>query len=195
MSFLKNDTICAIATASGTAAVSMIRMSGKDSHKIALSRFIRKKELNLDNIVANRMYYGEITDLDGKIIDECIALYMKGPKSYTGEDVVEIDCHGGVVVLKKVLETIIDAGARPAEPGEFTKRAFLNGRIDLSQAEAVMDLIYSKNEFAMESSLKQLSISLSLNSFIIKSLYLSKYFIILSLIFKQYSSIFYQTLK
>ena len=154
------DTIAAISTAMSDGGIGIIRISGPDAVKIGNKVF---KPVNqnktLDKIPTYTAAYGKIHK-NGKVIDECIALYMKGPKSYTGEDVVEIDCHGGVVVLKKVLETIIEAGARPAEPGEFTKRAFLNGRIDLSQAEAVMDLIYSKNEFAMESSLKQLSGSL-----------------------------------
>ena len=90
------------------------------------------------------------------MIDEVLVMIMKGPRSYTGEDTVEIDCHGGVLAMKKVLEAVIHAGARPAEPGEFTKRAFLNGRIDLSQAEAVIDVIQAKNEYALKSSLSQL---------------------------------------
>jgi len=153
--------------------IGIIRISGPDAAAIGNQVFCPvNKNKTLDKIPTYTAAYGKIHK-NGKIIDECIALYMKGPKSYTGEDVVEIDCHGGVVVLKKVLETIIEAGARPAEPGEFTKRAFLNGRIDLSQAEAVMDLIYSKNEFAMESSLKQLSGSLKnkINSIRDKILY------------------------
>ena len=154
------DTIAAISTAMSDGGIGIIRISGPDAVEIGNKVFqpVNQKK-TLDKIPTYTAAYGKIHK-NGKIIDECIALYMEGPKSYTGEDVVEIDCHGGVVVLKKVLETIIEAGARPAEPGEFTKRAFLNGRIDLSQAEAVMDLIYSKNEFAMESSLKQLSGSL-----------------------------------
>lgn len=154
------DTIAAISTAMSDGGIGIIRISGPDAVKIGNQVFepVNKKK-TLDQMATYTAAYGHIHK-NGKIIDECIALLMKGPKSYTGEDVVEIDCHGGVVVLKKVLERIIEAGARPAEPGEFTKRAFLNGRIDLSQAEAVMDLIYSKNEFAMESSLKQLSGSL-----------------------------------
>lgn len=154
------DTIAAISTAMSDGGIGIIRISGPDAVAIGNKVFQPvNKNKTLDKMPTYTAAYGKIHK-NGKIIDECIALYMKGPKSYTGEDVVEIDCHGGVIVLKKVLETIIEAGARPAEPGEFTKRAFLNGRIDLSQAEAVMDLIYSKNEFAMESSLKQLSGSL-----------------------------------
>ena len=167
------DTIAAISTAMSDGGIGIIRISGPDAAAIGNQVFCPvNKNKTLDKIPTYTAAYGKIHK-NGKIIDECIALYMKGPKSYTGEDVVEIDCHGGVVVLKKVLETIIEAGARPAEPGEFTKRAFLNGRIDLSQAEAVMDLIYSKNEFAMESSLKQLSGSLKnkINSIRDKILY------------------------
>lgn len=156
----REDTIAAIATAMSDGGIGIIRISGPDAIAIGNKVFqpVNRKK-TLDQMPTYTAAFGHIQK-DGKIIDECIALLMKGPKSYTGEDVVEIDCHGGVIVLKKVLETIIEAGARPAEPGEFTKRAFLNGRIDLSQAEAVMDLIHSKNEFAMESSLKQLSGSL-----------------------------------
>ena len=139
MSFLKNDTICAIATASGTAAVSMIRMSGKDSHKIAISRFIRKKELKINDIVANRMYYGEIADLDGKIIDDVMLTFFKAPHSYTGEDSAEIVCHGSPFIQNKILEILIQSGARLAEAGEYTMRAFVNNKMDLTQAEAVAE--------------------------------------------------------
>ncbi len=156
MSFLKNDTICAIATASGTAAVSMIRMSGKDSHKIALSRFIRKKELTLDNIVANRMYYGEIADLDGKIIDDVMVTFFKAPHSYTGEDSAEIVCHGSPFIQNKILEILIQSGARLAEAGEYTMRAFVNNKMDLTQAEAVADLISSQNEAEHRVAMNQL---------------------------------------
>ena len=156
MSFLKNDTICAIATASGTAAVSMIRMSGKDSHKIALSRFIRKKELTLDNIVANRMYYGEITDLDSKIIDDVMVTFFKAPHSYTGEDSAEIVCHGSPFIQNKILEILIQSGARLAEAGEYTMRAFVNNKMDLTQAEAVADLISSQNEAEHRVAMNQL---------------------------------------
>ena len=156
MSFLKNDTICAIATASGTAAVSMIRMSGKDSHKIALSRFIRKKELTLDNIVANRMYYGEVCDLDGKIIDDVMLTFFKAPHSYTGEDSAEIVCHGSPFIQNKILEILIQSGARLAEAGEYTMRAFVNNKMDLTQAEAVADLISSQNEAEHRVAMNQL---------------------------------------
>ena len=110
--------------------------------------------------VYKRQHYGMIKDGE-EILDEVLVIAMRGPHSYTAEDTVEIDCHGGVLVMKKILETVIKYGARPAEPGEFTKRAFLNGRIDLSQAEAVMDVIHSKNDYAMKSSVSQLKGSLS----------------------------------
>lgn len=102
-----------------------------------------------------KVYYGHLCDGD-EVIDEVLLLTMKGPYSYTAEDTVEIQCHGGVLVMKRVLETVMRYGARPAEPGEFTKRAFLNGRIDLSQAEAVMDVINAKNQYALKSSVSQL---------------------------------------
>ena len=156
MSFLSKDTICAIATASGTAAVSMIRMSGKDSHNIALSRFIRKKKLTIDNIVANRMYYGEITDLEGKIIDDVMVTFFKAPHSYTGEDSVEIVCHGSIFIQNKILEILIQSGARLAEAGEYTMRAFVNNKMDLTQAEAVADLISSQNEAEHRVAMNQL---------------------------------------
>jgi tRNA modification GTPase len=103
------------------------------------------------------MHYGHVVDsATGRIVDEVLVLLMRSPHSYTAEDVVEIDCHGGSLVVQRIMELLLDAGARPAEPGEFTKRAFLNGRIDLSQAESVMDVIHSKNDFAFDSSMKQL---------------------------------------
>ena len=156
MSFLKNDTICAIATASGTAAVSMIRMSGKDSHKIAISRFIRKNGLKINDIVANRMYYGEIADLDGKIIDDVMLTFFKAPHSYTGEDSAEIVCHGSPFIQNKILEILIQSGARLAEAGEYTMRAFVNNKMDLTQAEAVADLISSQNEAEHRVAMNQL---------------------------------------
>jgi tRNA modification GTPase len=152
----REDTIAAISTAMSDGGIGIIRISGPEAISVGDKVFVPlQKEKNLKNLSSYTAAYGSIVNRE-KELDECIALVMKGPKSYTGEDVVEFDCHGGVTVLKKVLEAVLEAGAIPAEPGEFTKRAFLNGRIDLSQAEAVMDLIQSKNEFAMESSLNQL---------------------------------------
>ena len=156
MSFLSKDTICAIATASGTAAVSMIRMSGKDSLKIALSRFVRKKALTAENVTPNKMYYGEIADLEGKIIDDVMFTYFKAPHSYTGEDSVEIVCHGSIFIQNKILEILIQSGARLAEAGEYTMRAFVNNKMDLTQAEAVADLISSQNEAEHRVAMNQL---------------------------------------
>ena len=119
-----------------------------------------KNKKNLSDMPTHTIHYGHIKDGD-EVIDEVMVVLMRAPKSYTKEDTVEIDCHGGVYVMKRVLETVIKYGARPAEPGEFTKRAFLNGRIDLAQAESVIDIIHAKNEFALKSSDRQLSGSLS----------------------------------
>lgn len=153
---MKTDTIAAIATAMSNAGISIIRMSGEDSIEIIEKIFrSKKKEKKLSEVKSHTAHYGYIMD-EELILDEVIVLVMKGPNSYTKEDVVEIDCHGGVTVTKKILETVIKNGARPAEPGEFTKRAFLNGRIDLSQAEAVIDIIQAKNEYALQNSVKQL---------------------------------------
>lgn len=156
-----NTTIAAVATAMSSSGIGIVRISGAQSLEI-LSRvfYPAKKELNVLEIKSHTVTYGYI--YDGKdLIDEVLVIYMKMPRSYTAEDTVEINCHGGVLVVKKVLETVLKNGAVPAEPGEFTKRAFLNGRIDLSQAEAVMELIDSKNEYAMKSSLSQLKGSVS----------------------------------
>lgn len=149
------ETIAAIATAVSNAGISIIRISGKDALTIIDKIFKSKNNKKLSEVSSHTAHYGVIVDGD-IIIDEVMVLIMKGPKSYTREDTVEIDCHGGIVVTKKILETVLKYGARIAEPGEFTKRAFLNGRIDLSQAEAVMDIINSKNELALKNSLNQL---------------------------------------
>ena len=157
MSFVKKDTICAIATASGTAGISVVRMSGNDSHKIALSRFVKKaNNLTIDNIIPNMMYYGEIVDFDNKTIDDVLLTFFKSPHSYTGEDSVEISCHGSVFVQNKILELLIQSGARLAEAGEYTMRAFVNGKMDLTQAEAVADIISSKNEAEHRVAMNQL---------------------------------------
>lgn len=152
----KSDTIAAVATAMTSSGIGIIRISGEDAFSIAEKIFKpHKKEKRLSEQDTYTIHYGTIVDED-EILDEVIVLLMKGPHSYTAEDTVEIDCHGGVFVMKKILEAVIKNGARPAEPGEFTKRAFLNGRIDLSQAEAVIDVIQSKNEYALKSSVHQL---------------------------------------
>lgn len=151
------DTIAAIATASGNSGIGIIRVSGDEAIEIVDKIF---KSVNSDkklvNVKSHTINYGHIVDND-KVIDEVLVSVMNGPHSYTGEDVVEINCHGGMIVIRKILEIVIKNGARTAEPGEFTKRAFLNGRMDLSQAEAVMDVINAKNEFALSSSIEQLN--------------------------------------
>ena len=137
-----NDTIAAISTTMGVGAISIIRVSGSDSIKIVNKIF---KGKNLEEAKSHTIHYGYIVDND-EIIDEVLVSIMKSPKTFTTEDVVEVNCHGGVATTKKVLELILNSGVRLAEPGEFTKRAFLNGRIDLTQAESVMNLINSKSE-------------------------------------------------
>ena len=154
---MKSDTIAAIATAMTPSGIGIVRISGDEClsiiDKIYKSKSGKKK---ISECESHTIHYGFIYDGEEQI-DEVMVLLMKGPNSYTREDTIEIDCHGGVYVVKRVLETVLKYGARPAEPGEFTKRAFLNGRIDLSQAESVIDIIHSKNEFALKSSLSQLS--------------------------------------
>ena len=150
------DTIAAIATAMSHSGIGIVRMSGPDSFQIIDEIFQPKKEgKKLANEKGYSLHYGFIKDGED-LIDEVLVLAMRGPHSYTAEDTIEIDCHGGIYVMRKILETVVKYGARVAEPGEFTKRAFLNGRIDLSQAEAVIDVINAKNEMALKSSLSQL---------------------------------------
>ena len=151
----KSDTIAAISTAMTTSGIGIVRMSGEEAFSIIDRIYRGKKEKKLSSEKSHTIHYGYIVDGEAEI-DEVLVLLMRGPHSYTGEDTVEIDCHGGVYVTKKILETVIKYGARPAEPGEFSKRAFLNGRMDLSQAEAVIDVINSKNEYALKSSVEQL---------------------------------------
>ena len=153
---MQNDTIAAIATAMSPSGIGIIRISGDDALSV-IDRIYKSKnnKKKISACQSHTIHYGFIYDGDEKI-DEVMVLLMKAPNTYTREDTVEIDCHGGVYVMKRVLEAVIKNGARPAEPGEFTKRAFLNGRIDLSQAESVIDVINSKNDFALKSSLSQL---------------------------------------
>ena len=154
---MKTDTIASIATAVADSGIGIIRVSGEEAisivHKIYQNK---RKGYVLQNYDSHTIHYGFITEEDGSIIDEVMVSVMKAPRSYTTEDTVEINCHGGALMMKKILMAVTKAGARIAEPGEFTKRAFLNGRIDLSEAEAVMDIIHAKNEFALKSSVKQL---------------------------------------
>ena len=132
-----NDTIVAVATSLGVGAISIIRLSGKDSLSIATSIF---KGKDLTKVNSHTIHYGFIVDNDS-IIDEVLVNIMLSPKTYTTEDTVEINCHGGISTTNRILELLVEKGARLAEPGEFTKRAFLNGRIDLIEAESVSDLI------------------------------------------------------
>ena len=157
------DTIAAIATALGDSGIGIIRISGEDAIGIAHSLYRTKsgKKL-LDRFESHTIHYGFIEEPGSdKVIDEVMVSVMKAPRSYTGEDTIEINCHGGVLVCKKILEAVCKSGARLALPGEFSKRAFLNGKMDLSKAEAVMDLIHSKNEYALSASVKQLKGSVS----------------------------------
>ena len=150
------DTIAAISTSTGNSGIGIIRVSGDEAIEIVDKIFKSNKEgKRLINVKSHTVNYGNIVDGD-KVLDQVLVLVMKNPHSYTGEDTVEIDCHGGMLILKKVLDLVIKNGAKSAAPGEFTKRAFLNGRLDLSQAEAVMDLINSQNDFALNSSIEQL---------------------------------------
>ena len=156
---LKNETIAAVATALNDSGIGIIRVSGDDAIKIVNKIYKSPAGKNLIDFESHTINYGFIYDED-ELLDEVMVSIFKAPRSYTAEDTVEINCHGGVLVTNKVLQVVIKNGARIAEPGEFTKRAFLNGRIDLSKAEAVMDMISAKNDFALKSSLKQMRGSL-----------------------------------
>lgn len=151
-----SETIAAIATGMNTAGIGIIRISGAEAFLIAKKLFRLKNQKELYSFESHHAYYGFIYD-NQELIDEVLLLPMKGPNSFTKEDTVEIDCHGGILVMNRILETVIKHGARAADPGEFTKRAFLNGRIDLSEAEAVIEVIHSKNQYALRNSLKQLT--------------------------------------
>lgn len=156
------DTICAIATPIGEGGISIIRISGNNALDMASSIFRPKNKQDIKNMKTYTMRYGNVINAENnEIVDDVILSYMKGPYSYTGENVVEINCHGGVVATNRVLNEIVKAGARLSEPGEFTKRAFLTGKIDLSQAEAVIDIIRAKTELSMKSAIMQSKGSLS----------------------------------
>lgn len=159
---MKTDTIAAVATAMSDSGIGIIRVSGEEAI-IIVDKIYRnvKNEKVLTKYDSHTIHYGLIVEENGTVVDEVMVSVMKAPRSYTTEDTVEINCHGGVLMMRKILELVTLAGARIAEPGEFTKRAFLNGRIDLSKAEAVMDIIHAKNEFALKSSVKQLKGSVS----------------------------------
>lgn len=153
---MKTDTIAAIATGMTDSGIGVIRVSGEDAVSV-VNRIYRsgKENKTLLDYKSHTIHYGFIYEGES-LLDEVMVVKMLQPKSYTREDTVEIQCHGGVLVMRKILEAVLKSGARMAEPGEFTKRAFLNGRIDLARAEAVMDMIHSRNEFALKSSVKQL---------------------------------------
>lgn len=158
---MQTDTIAAIATAVSDSGIGIIRISGSDALLVADKVYCSpKNQKKLSQAASHTIHYGYIYDED-ELIDEVMVAVMLSPHSYTTEDTVEINCHGGILVMNRILETVLHHGARLAQPGEFTKRAFLNGRIDLSKAEAVMDLIHSKNEFAMKASVNQLKGSVS----------------------------------
>ena len=157
--FQMEDTIAAVATAYGEGGIGIIRISGEKSLDILKSVF--QPASGSDGIISRRMTYGKVIDDENRLVDEVLAVYMKGPKTYTAEDVVEINCHGSMVSLRKTLALVLRKGARLAEPGEFTKRAFLNGRMDLSQAEAVIDLIKAKTDRSFDIAVSQLEGELS----------------------------------
>lgn len=165
---MKTDTIVAVSTAFSDAGIGIIRVSGEEAFEIVNKLFVNKygkhSLLKYDTHTIHYGYFGYFSENDdwkANIVDEVMVTVMKAPNTYTKEDTVEINCHGGVLLLQKVLELIVQNGARIAEPGEFTKRAFLNGRIDLAKAEAVIDVIHSQNEFALTSSVNQLKGSVS----------------------------------
>ena len=159
---MNEDTIAAVATGMGGAGIGIIRISGNKAIEIGNRIFVNPKGRTLDAAKSHQLLYGRIIDpIAKKDIDEVLISKMKAPHSYTAEDVVEINCHGGIVPMRKILKLVIESGARLAEPGEFTKRAFLNGRLDLAQAEAVMDIINAKTEKSLEYSVAQLEGRLS----------------------------------
>lgn len=159
---MKMNTIAAIATAMSSSGIGIVRISGEESFQIIDKIFKAKGsgDKKLSTEPSHTIHYGHIYDGD-EMVDEVLVMIMRGPRSFTAEDTIEIDCHGGVLVTKRILETVLKYGARPAEPGEFTKRAFLNGRVDLTQAEAVIDVINAKNQYALKSSVSQLEGSVS----------------------------------
>ena len=153
---MTGDTIAAIATGMTNSGIGIVRISGDEAFDI-IDRIYKSKtgKKKISEMESHTVHYGYIMD-GNQLIDEVMVLILRAPNTYTRENTIEIDCHGGVLVVQKILETVVKYGARPAEPGEFTKRAFLNGRIDLSQAESVMDVIQAKNDFALKTSMEQL---------------------------------------
>ncbi|MCM8828862.1 MAG: tRNA uridine-5-carboxymethylaminomethyl(34) synthesis GTPase MnmE, partial [Candidatus Omnitrophica bacterium] len=159
---MEKDTICALSTPYGISGIGIIRISGPDTLYVIKKIFIPGRKRKLEKIwKTHTVRYGHIVDEKGKVIDEVLVTIMKSPSSYTREDMAEIGCHGGLAAIKAVLSLCIRNGVRLAQPGEFTKRAFLNGRIDLAQAESIVEIINSKTEKSLEVSVKQLTGSLS----------------------------------
>lgn len=159
---MKPDTIAAIATALSNSGIGIIRVSGPDAVEIVDKIYVDKNHKRvLKSRKSHTIHYGFIIDENEEIVDEVMVSYMQAPNSFTAEDTVEINCHGGILVINRILQLVLKSGARLADPGEFSKRAFLNGRLDLSEAEAIMDLISSENEIAMKSSIRQLKGSVS----------------------------------
>lgn len=156
-----DDTIAAISTPIGIAGIAIIRVSGRGAVPVVEKVFRNSRGKNIELARNHSLLYGHIVESDGRIVDEVLVSIMREPHSFTAEDVVEINCHGGVVAVREVLELVLKAGARPAEPGEFSKRAFLNGRIDLAQAEAIIDLINSKTQKSLDVAVRQLKGALS----------------------------------
>ena len=157
---MKTETIAAIATSLSESGISIIRISGNQAREVADKIVVSKNGQKVSEFDSHTIHYGHVMEND-TIVDEVMVSFMKGPNSFTAEDTVEINCHGGIIVTKKILQLVLRSGARLAQPGEFTKRAFLNGRIDLSKAEAIMDIIHADNEFALQVGMKQLKGSVS----------------------------------
>ena len=155
--YQKEETIAAVTTPAGEGAIAVIRISGSKAFEISEALFSGP----VRSYMTHTAHYGNILNRDGTVLDSVLLLVMKGPRSYTGEDTVEISCHGGSLMTRRVLERVFEAGARPAEPGEFSFRAFLNGKLDLAQAEAVQSLIAAKSERALENAGMQLQGNLS----------------------------------
>ncbi len=151
-----NDTIAAIATAPGEGGVGILRISGELSEQVMRTAFRPARGFKKGKIESHRMYYGHLTGAEGEKLDEVMAVLMRAPKSYTREDVLEISCHGGRAAIRRALKRVLSLGVRNAEPGEFTRRAFENGRIDLAQAEAVMSLVSAGSDAAYRAGMRQL---------------------------------------
>ncbi|MBI3312876.1 MAG: tRNA uridine-5-carboxymethylaminomethyl(34) synthesis GTPase MnmE [Candidatus Omnitrophica bacterium] len=159
--FKTDDTIAAIATPIGEGGISVIRLSGDKTFEIIEKIFHPAKKNNLTEFPSHTIHLGEIRTPENELLDEVLVSFFRRPNSYTGEDIIEINCHGGMLVTKRILDLLIRSGARHAEPGEFTRRAFLNGKIDLTQAEAILDLIKAKSERSLEVAVRQLTGALS----------------------------------